>query len=70
MWFFLSESQFRLKGVTVSKTKFDYCVQSKMQEVNAKVLNLNRNPPTEAPYQHLKDRLLWMFALKHYAMLR
>ena len=57
MRFFQSESQFRLKGVTVSQTNFDYCVQSMLQEVGVKVLDLIRNPPTDNPYQHLKDRL-------------
>ena len=66
-WFVLSESQFRLKGVTVSQTKFDYCVQSLSQKVAIKVLNLIRNPPAQDPYQHLKDRLLRMFALNNYA---
>ena len=66
-WFVQSESQFRLKGVTVSKTEFDYCVQSMMQEVALKVLNLIRNLPTKDPCQHLKERILWIFALNYYA---
>ena len=44
-WIVQSESQFRLKGVTSSQTKFDYCVQSMRQEVTVKVLNLIRIPP-------------------------
>ena len=60
MWFVQAESQFRLKGVVVSQTKFDYCIQSMSQEVTVKVLDLIRNPPLNNPYQHLKDRLLLM----------
>ena len=66
-WFVQSESQFRFKGVVVSQTKFDYCVQSMMQEVAVKVLNIIRNPPAEDSYRHLKDRLLRMFVLNDYS---
>ena len=66
-WFVQTESQFHLKGVKVSQTKFDYCLQSMTQEVAFKVLDLIRNPPAKDPYQHLKDRLHWMFGLKNYA---
>ena len=63
-WFVQSESQFCLKKVSV---KFDYCIYPMTQEVAMKVLNLNRNPSTDDPYQHLKNRLLSMFALNDYA---
>ena len=43
-WFVQSESQFQLKGLTSSQTKFDYCVQSMTQEVTVKVLDLIWNP--------------------------
>ena len=42
-------------------------MQSMTQEVAVKVLDLIRNPPADNPYQHLKDRLLCMFALNDYA---
>ena len=66
-WFVQAESQFPLKGVIVSQTKFDYCVQSKTHEVAIKVLNLIRNSPADDPFQRLKDRLLRMYALNNYA---
>ena len=47
------ESQFRLKGETVSPTKFDYCIQSMKQEVAIKVFDLIRNLPANNPYQYL-----------------
>ena len=56
-WLIQSESQFRLKGVTCSQTKFDYAVQAMSQSDDVKVLDLIRAPPT-VPYQHIKERLL------------
>ena len=66
MWFVQADSQLWLKGVVVSQTNFDYCIQSITQEVVVKVLDLIRNPPDDSPYQTLKDRLLRMFALNNY----
>ena len=37
-WLVQNESQFRLKGVTVSHTKFDYVVQSMSQALMSKML--------------------------------
>ena len=51
----------------MSQTKFDCCVQSMMQEVAVKVLDLIRNPPEDYPYPSLKAQLLRMFALNNYA---
>ena len=48
-WLILSESQFRLKGVTCSQTKFDFVVQAMSQSDAVKVLDLIRAPPTD-PY--------------------
>ena len=69
-WFVQAESQFCLRAVTISQTKFDYCIQAMPQKVTVKVLDLIRNPPTENPYQHLKDRLLWMYALNDNALVK
>ena len=38
-WFIQTESQFRLKGVVICQTKFDYCIQAMTQEVAIKVLD-------------------------------
>ena len=48
-WFVQAKSQFRLRAVTVSQTKFYYCIQAMPQEVAVKVLNLIRNPPIKNP---------------------
>ena len=60
--FVQSEAQFQLKEVTSSLTKFDYCIQSMVQEVAVKILDLIHNPLAVDPYCHLKDRLLIMYA--------
>ena len=66
-WLIQSESQFRLKGITYSQTKFDYVMQAMSQSDTVKVLDLIRAPPATNPYQHLKDCLLRMYALTDYA---
>ena len=66
-WLVQTESQFRLKGVTVSPTKFDYVVQSMTQNDAVKVLDLIHAPPTDDPYIHLKSCLLRMYGLMDYA---
>ena len=67
-WLVQSESQFRLKGVTTSQTKFDYFVQAMSQSDAVKVLDLIRDSLTDNPYGHLKDILLRMYALTDYAL--
>ena len=44
-WLIQSESQFHLKGVTVSQTKFDHVVQSMSQNDGVMVLDLILAPP-------------------------
>ena len=39
-WLIQSKSQFRLKGVTVSQTKFDHVIQSMFQNKAVKILDL------------------------------
>ena len=67
-WLIQSESQFRLKGVTVSQTKFDHVVQSMSQNNAVKVLDLISAPPCDNSYGHLKNRLLQMYGLTDYAV--
>ena len=67
-WLVQSESQFCLKGVSASQTKFDYVVQSLSQTNAVKGLDLIRASPADDPYGHLKERLLQMYALTDYAL--
>ena len=50
-WLVQAESQFHLKGVTSSQTKFDYFVQSMSQTDTIKVLDLIRAPPADDSYR-------------------
>ena len=65
-WLIQSESQFCLKGVMVSQTKFDHVVQSMSQTDSVKALDLIRAPPRNNPYGHLKNCLLRMYGLTDY----
>ena len=65
-WLIQSESQFGLKGVKCSQTKFDYVVQAMSQSDATKVLDLIRAPPADH-YRHIKEHLLKMYALTDYA---
>ena len=66
-WLVQTKSQFRLKGVTVSQTKFDYVVQNMSQNNAVKVLDLIHTPPSDDPYSPLKSSLLRMYSLTDYA---
>ena len=66
-WLVESESQFCIKGVTCSQTKFDYVVQVMSLSDAVKVFDLIGASPALNPYQHLKDWLLRMYALTDYA---
>ena len=50
-WFIQVKAQFALKGVTVSSTKFNYCVSSFNQETDNQVLDLIKSPPATQPYE-------------------
>ena len=60
-WLFQSESQFCLKGVTCSQTKFDYVVQAISRLTQSR--SLISSDLLLPPYQHLMNWLLRMYAL-------
>ena len=62
-WFIQVKAQFVHKGVTVSSTKFYYCVSSFNQEAANQVLDLIKSPPSSEPYQAQKKQLLKLFKL-------
>ena len=65
-WLIQSKSQFLLKGVMVSQTKFDHIVRSMSQTDAVKLLDLIRAPHPDDPYSHFKNRLLPMYDLTDY----
>lgn len=62
LWFVQMESQFITKGVTSEKTKYHTIVSTIESEIAAQVSDIIMNPPTDAPYSALKERLLERFA--------
>ena len=66
-WLVQAKSQFCLKGVVTSLTKFDHVVQSMSQNDAVKALDLICAHPHDDPYGHLKNRLLRMHGLTDYA---
>ena len=66
-WFINAESQFHLKNITASSTKFHHVVASLPQKEIDNVVDIIRNPPAANPYSALKSRLLQTHSLTDYA---
>lgn len=62
LWFAQMDSQFINKGVTSEKTKYHTIVSTIESEIAAQVSDIILNPPPDAPYTALKERLLERFA--------
>lgn len=58
LWFRQVESQFRVKGITVQQTKFDYVVMTLSPEIAYLVRDLIADPPDDNPYDELKKQLV------------
>jgi len=66
-WFINADSQFHLKSITSSTTKFHHVVASLPQNEIDNVVDIIRNPPLTEPYEALKFRLLQRHSLTDYA---
>ena len=66
-WFINAESQFHLKNITASSTKFHHVVASLPQKEIDNVVDIIRNPPAADPYSALKSRLLQTHSSTDYA---
>ena len=57
LWFAQIEAQFCTRSIRVSWTKFDYVVSCLSPEFATEVHDLLLHPPTEHPYETLKEQL-------------
>ena len=66
VWFAQADTQYPIKAISVSKTKFYYAVASLPQNVAAQILDLIRAPPAGDPYKVVKDQLTTLYSLNDY----
>lgn len=58
LWFLQVETQFRIKGITSSSTKYDHLVASLPSDTMEIVADALLNPPSQNKYENLKKLLL------------
>ena len=58
LWFLQIETQFRLKNITASNTKYDYLVASLNNQTMESVADVLITPPAQNKYENLKKVLL------------
>jgi len=73
MWFLQAESQFNIRGITSSRTKYDHVTSCLTQEVIVQVADVIEecadSKNSDRPYEKLKERLLLAFCPGPYKLL-
>ena len=70
VWFAQADAQFAIRNLTSSKTKFYHAVAVLPQEVASQILDLIRAPPSGDPYGVLRERLITLYTLNDYHILK
>ena len=58
VWFLQVEAQFKTRGITSQDTMYTYIISSLQPEVIQEVRDLLMKPPTEKPYDTIKEELI------------
>ena len=58
IWFVQVEAQFSRRGITASRTKYEEVVCALPTEYATEIQDLLVDPPTESPYEELKQQLI------------
>ena len=66
LWFIQAEAQFQIRGITLSATKYHHAVAALDAETASRCRDVLRAPPSESPYESLKQSLLGTFSCSEY----